>query len=94
MALPWLQGSAWREVLQGLCGLSLLAPLQLSTHGCSPGIVPLFESHVGRCLKLGGWLFLAAVSVLPSRWDLPLFQGDGLLLYSFITGDRQTPLLP
>lgn len=42
MALPWLQGNAWREVLQASF---LLVPLQFYTHGYSPGIVPFFRSH-------------------------------------------------
>lgn len=42
MALPWFEGSARREELRALF---LLAPLQLCTHGYSPGIV-LFFSHI------------------------------------------------
>lgn len=67
--------------MQVWCALSLLAPLQLSTHGYSPGIVPLFGSHIGRCLKLGA----------DCSWQqYPFYHPDGPflffkgMLYSFI----------
>lgn len=79
--LPWSQSSAWREVLQVLCGLSLLAPLQLSAPGCNPGIVPFFGSHIGRCLKLGAGCSWQQYLFYYPGGAFPLFKG---MLYSFI----------
>ena len=74
--LPWSQSSVWGEVLQVLCGLSLLAPLQLSTHhGCSPGIVPFSGSHIGRCLNLGAGCSWQQYLLHHPGGNFPFFKG-------------------
>lgn len=49
--------------------LHLLAPLQLSRHGDSPGTVPFFV----QVSQFRGWLSLAVRSPLTSRLNLPFF---------------------
>ena len=77
----WPQSGTWREVVKVLCGLSFLAPLQFSTHGYSPGIAPLFGSHIGRCLELGAGCSWRQYLFYHPGGTFPFFTG---MLYSVL----------
>lgn len=66
-------------MLQVLCGSSPGTPEVVHSWVQSWHCLTLWDSR-WEVSKVRGWLFLAAVSVPLSRWDLAFFQGDTALL--------------